>query len=372
MSELAAVFQIGSLGDSIVSIPSLLSIRELLPECSHYVLVTASYSKAKVAASDIFEMTWKPSFKVQYSGPENRLKQFLTAPSALARLRFLKPRYCISMMPADREPSRLARDRSFFKAAGVRELIGFEPYPESLFKQSSDVYLEGTESFLRFQRLWKERTTEKFQRYTGGSIMQPSEHATDRVADWLRIHRKHPEKRLIALCPYSNFPSRDFHDGTIAEIVSVLSNRADAEIVLVGGKKDFDQAAEILLTGGSGLNACGAFSVQESAALLQKCGLAICTESGPMHMAAALGIPLLAIFSRINKQLARWLPFGRQSTILYRDVPCAGCAAVHCPVNGHPCMTGITAEQIISAALDKLSDVPVNRDALGETRVLIW
>lgn len=91
-----------------------------------------------------------------------------------------------------------------------------------------------------------------------------------------------------------------------------------------------------------------------------------------MHLAAAVGSPLLATFSRINKQLARWLPFGQRSSILYRDVPCFGCDSPHCRIEGHPCMTLITADQIVCAALNLLHGLPVVSASLNGTQVLTW
>ena len=150
-----------------------------------------------------------------------------------------------------------------------------------------------------------------------------------------------------------------------------LASDAEAEIVIVGGAKDSERAAQ-LLSASPALNACGVFSVQESAALLKACALAVCTDTGPMHLAAAVGVPLLVTFSRINKQLGRWLPFGQSSTILYREVACAGCFELHCPVPGHPCMEGITAAEILSSALSVLNGLPVLENSLNGTKVLKW
>jgi ADP-heptose:LPS heptosyltransferase len=372
MSNLVAVFQIGSLGDSIVSIPTLLSIRELIPDCAGYILVSKSDSNLKVLPGDVFEMAWKPSVQLTYAGPSRRLLQVVTVPSVLARLRYYKPRCCVSLMPADREPERIERDRKFFRAGGIKELLGFEAFPATRFQPGSDTRVEDTESYQRFERIWKETAREKFEKYTRMPILRPSSEAVLRVEQWLRANRKHPKKRLIAFSPYSNFSSRDIPEATVVGLLPRLADKADAEIVIVGGSKDHDRAAKVTAGTSFALNACGVFSAQESAALMKASSLAVCTESGPMHLASAVGVPLLVTFSRINPQFGRWLPFGQYSTILYRDVPCAGCFSVNCPVAGHPCMNAIAADDILCSALNILSSLPVVESAFSGTRVLTW
>jgi heptosyltransferase-3 len=370
MSNLAAVFQIGSLGDAIVSIPSLLSLKEYLPACSEYLLVSGLYSKRKVSPGDIFEMAWKPKAQLQYAGPERRLQQLFSVPAVLAKLRYYNPSHCVSLMPADREPERVERDKKFFKAAGIKNLVGFEPLPRSYFEPSSSTQVDGTEAFFRFQRIWGEAASEKFGQYSRVPLMSPSVEAVKKIRQWLRLKRSDSTKPLIAISPYSNFSSRDVPDQTLANLIPELARQACADIVIIGGAKDTERAAKLIGRDPCALNACGAFSVQESAALLKECKLAICADSGPMHLAAAVGVPLLVTNSRINSKLGRWLPFGQRSTILYRDVPCAGCFKVECPVPGHPCMQDISADQILACALNLLKGLPVLESRLNGTKVV--
>ena len=370
MPNLVAVFQIGSLGDSIVSVPTLLSIRELVPGCSEYLLVSRFDSKLKVMPGDIFDMVWKPKKQLNYSSPDSRLLQLYTVPSLLAKLRYYRPKYCVSLMPSDREPARIDRDRRFFKAGGIKELLGFRTMPELSSNNNTDVNLHGTEAFRRFSRLWGDASSHEFPKYARVPVMQPDAAATRRVEQWLRASRSN-SKRLIAVSPYSNYASKDIPDATLLNLIPPLAQLAGAEVVIVGGQKDRARAQGIL-GATCGLNACGVFSVQESAALLKACNLAICTDSGPMHLSAAVGVPLLVAFSRISKQFCWWLPFGQRSTILYREVACAGCDAVHCSVPGHPCMRDITTDQILTAAMNILNGLPVLENDLKGTRVLTW
>jgi ADP-heptose:LPS heptosyltransferase len=352
--SLAAVFQIGSLGDSIVSLPLLRSLRDLVPDCSEYLLISRFDTGAKIAPADVFEMAWKPKQQVSYRGSAGFFAKRWSIASAVAQLRYYRPRYCLYMMPSERSQPQVDRDANFFRLSGVRELIGFRTLTDSERFAGRKPDVHSTESFLRFRRAWNDRAENKFEEYASVPALKPGTAAMGLVDTWLRKSRKSPHKRLVALCPFSNCSSRNIPTNTIVEVIRSLSSKADVEIALLGGGKDRIPAEQAISASGSGLNACGLFSLEHSAALLNQCSLVICTESGPMHLAGALGIPTVTVFSRVNKSLPQWFPLGSKHTILYRDVPCGGCSLTECSVDGHPCMTSVTANHILAEAYQKL------------------
>jgi ADP-heptose:LPS heptosyltransferase len=73
-------------------------------------------------------------------------------------------------------------------------------------------------------------------------------------------------------------------------------------------------------------------------------------NTGPAHLAAAVGTPVVSLFAATIPSL-RWRPWGVPLELLELDVPCAGCRARTCPVAGHPCMTGIDVPTVVSATL---------------------
>jgi ADP-heptose:LPS heptosyltransferase len=71
-------------------------------------------------------------------------------------------------------------------------------------------------------------------------------------------------------------------------------------------------------------------------------------NTGPAHLAAAVGCPVVSLFAPTVPP-ARWRPWGVPNEILYVDVPCAGCRARECPVPGHPCLGGVGVEEVLAA-----------------------
>ena len=80
----------------------------------------------------------------------------------------------------------------------------------------------------------------------------------------------------------------------------------------------------------------------------------IANNSGPAHLAAAVGTPVLSLYALTNLQHAPWRVPGR---VLSRDVPCRGCLKSVCPQGHHRCLRGVAPETVVRAALDLMREV---------------
>jgi ADP-heptose:LPS heptosyltransferase len=71
-------------------------------------------------------------------------------------------------------------------------------------------------------------------------------------------------------------------------------------------------------------------------------------NTGPAHLAAAVGTPVVSLFAPTVPP-GRWRPWRVPHELLFVDVPCAGCRARVCPVEGHPCLGGVTVPDVVAA-----------------------
>jgi ADP-heptose:LPS heptosyltransferase len=119
------------------------------------------------------------------------------------------------------------------------------------------------------------------------------------------------------------------------------------DVVVTGGPGDTGLTAATAAGGGVDLG--GRTSYPELADVLDRAAAVVVANTGPAHLAAAVGTPVVSLFAP-TVPAARWAPYGVPVTLLGdQRAPCRATRAVHCPVPGHPCLSGVTAAQVVAA-----------------------
>jgi heptosyltransferase III len=95
------------------------------------------------------------------------------------------------------------------------------------------------------------------------------------------------------------------------------------------------------------INLCGLLTPRESAAVFAQARLFIGHDSGPMHLAAAVQTPCVAIFAARNKPRV-WFPYGKQHRVIYHRTDCWGCGLETCIVERKKCLTSITVQEVLA------------------------
>ncbi len=154
---------------------------------------------------------------------------------------------------------------------------------------------------------------------------------------------------VIAINPGAAYGSakRWFPD-RFAAVADALVDRFGARIVLTGGPGEREIGRDIVAAMDSeALNMIGQTSVREMMALLAHSRLLVTNDSGPMHVAAAFSIPIVAVFGPTDHTTT--CPASDNVTIVRKEIDCAPCLLRQCPTD-HRCMTEITAAEVVSAA----------------------
>lgn len=159
-----------------------------------------------------------------------------------------------------------------------------------------------------------------------------------------------PGTMLLAVNPGASFGSaKRWYPERFASVADALAEEWGARVVITGGPAETDIAAEIESVIGKGcLNMAGRTDVRGLMALIKRCDFMITNDSGPMHLAAALGVPLVAIFGSTDHTTTS--PRTERAVVVRSDTDCAPCMKRECPTD-HRCMTSVTPEEVVAAAL---------------------
>lgn len=155
---------------------------------------------------------------------------------------------------------------------------------------------------------------------------------------------------LVALEPGGHFgTAKRWEPARYAALARALVGDG-AEVVLVGTAAMAPLHAEVTAAAGVPLaSAAGATSVPVLAALLARCALVVGNDTGPLHLAAAVGAPVLGLYGSTDPAVCGPRGAGPVTT-LYDAVACAPCWLAACPVPGHPCLDGVDVARVVAAA----------------------
>ena len=179
------------------------------------------------------------------------------------------------------------------------------------------------------------------------------EHDVRHVRTLLQARGIDPARPWILLHPGASAPSRRYPAQLWARLIDLLAARHDLPAVLAG----LDHEAGLI---GQIAQACasppvplaGLLSLGQLGAALSLATLAVTNNSGPAHLAAAIGTPIVNLYALTNPQHAPWHV---KSRLLYHDVPCRFCYKSACPEGHHACLAGVAPQRVLDAITSLLA-----------------
>jgi heptosyltransferase-1 len=153
------------------------------------------------------------------------------------------------------------------------------------------------------------------------------------------------QAKLVAINPVAQWETKLWDNTKFAALADHLVEQYDVPVVFSGGPEDRPVIAAITSKMRSkALNFAGKTSLKGLAALYERAALLVSTDTGPMHLGAAVGIPVVALFG----PTAPWRtgPFGEGHRIVRTDCKCSPCFKRSCATTH--CMDGITVEKVIA------------------------
>jgi ADP-heptose:LPS heptosyltransferase len=166
------------------------------------------------------------------------------------------------------------------------------------------------------------------------------------------------QRPLIVVHPGCSMPARTYPWSQYVEVIDMLVRDLGARVVLTGADDERSLVDAILAdvkpwTGAQVMTAAGILDFPAFCALVQAADAVVTNNTGPMHMAAALGTPVVALFALTNPP-EQWGPWKVPHRMLWHEVPCRLCYSRVCPTT-HDCLREVRPRQVVEAVADLLA-----------------
>ena len=366
------IYRLGSLGDTVVALPALHLVARAFPTAERRMLTNVPVSSKAPAAAAILDGTGLVHGYLTYTVGTRTVRDLMSLWWQIVRWR---PEVVV-YLAAFRGHGSVVRDARFFALCGIRRRIGV-PHTEAMQ-----------------QNLWEEREQafEPEARRLARNLAELGEARLDDPESWkLRLSEAEQARAREVMRPRAGMPviavsvgtkvqSKDWGKENWRELLRETAARYSGYALALCGAAEEREASEFAAEGwrqgsGSGapaMNLCGRLTPRESAAVFAECGVFVGHDSGPMHLAAAVQTPCVAIFAARNKPRV-WFPYGRQHRVIYHQVDCWGCGLETCVVEQKRCIRSITVAEVmtqLTAILGQAGGEPVTdrREAGPGTR----
>jgi heptosyltransferase II len=163
------------------------------------------------------------------------------------------------------------------------------------------------------------------------------------------------QKGIIGIAPGATYgPAKRWFPARFAAVADKIADTCGFRVIILGGKTDKGTAEEVRgLARNELLNLAGETNLEEAVYLISQCRLFLSNDSGLMHVAGAMNIPTIAVFGSTNP--ATTSPVGNRSVVIRREVSCSPCLKETCPTDFR-CMESIYVDDVFAAARNILEE----------------
>ena len=188
-----------------------------------------------------------------------------------------------------------------------------------------------------------------------GFILPPGDDGRLHVRGYPTVHPLVGEQPYVVVHPGAAAPARTWPPLHHAAAVELLEG-AGHRVVVTGGPGETELTATV--AGPSALDLGGRTDFKTLAGVLAGASALVTGNTGPAHLAAAVGTPVACLFSPVVPAV-RWAPYGVPLEILGdQDARCRLSRATQCPVPGHPCLSSVSPEHVVAAVERLIGGVP--------------
>lgn len=348
--EVILIFQIGSLGDTVISMPCYREIARRHPDAERYLLTNFPVASKAVPAAAILTPAGLIAGTIEYPMPIRRPTDIA---KLYSRIRKLKATTLYYLLP-EKRITKLIRHYAFFRICGIGRICGVPWSRDLRFPRE---VIEG--------KLWESEASRLLR--TIGANTQPGPPAEadrdlglsdeERIKAELTLKQTDGLGRFVAISVGGKIPINDWGNKNWAYLLSELSSEDHGLGAIFVGSADERSRNDLLAEAWHGpkFNSCGLLSPRETAAILERASLFIGHDTGTLHLAAAVRTRVIGIYSA-REVPGKWFSDRLKDVFFYHHIECFGCKCVEiaeCP-KGNLCIAAIDPDEVFEAAKAEL------------------
>ncbi|AGB42275.1 3-deoxy-D-manno-octulosonic-acid transferase [Halobacteroides halobius DSM 5150] len=159
--------------------------------------------------------------------------------------------------------------------------------------------------------------------------------------------------KLVAINPLTSWESKNWLPSRYAQLADRLIKELDVTVIFTGGPSDQEQIEAIQDQMDTlAYNLAGQTNLKETAELYRRALIFVGGDTGPLHLAVAMGLPAVALFGPTTPVTHG--PYGKEHIVIQPDIECKKCWKRECPKETHRCMEEITVDQVFSVINQKI------------------
>jgi heptosyltransferase-3 len=321
------------MGDLVLSLPAISALRVFFHDRNFSLVADHSYREIVESINGLDNLLLYP---------RSRLKESSVAKRSLLFLRFMfRLRDTSPDMVIDLEGRHLSSTMAFLSGAPLR--VGRSTSKRPYFYNLKVHLSKGKHKAHTFTEIIEAIGVE-------GEIppfrLSASESKRSSLRSILLDEGIKSKKPIVSIHPGARERYKQWTTSGFAETADWLSSEG-FDVIFIGGDSDLEKIGKIrLLLKNKSFSLCGKLTLGELIALFKLSSLFIGNDSGPMHLAASAGTPVVALFSRARED--RWGPVSDRSIVLRGEEPCPECERDKCSF-GFKCITTLSPGDVKSA-----------------------
>ena len=336
------VYHLASLGDILVALPALRLVKDRYKNCKITMLTPKHDNPAAIDVGQVLDGMDLVDNYIYLNLNYGQVKRFYTTFKEVRRNKYSTVIY----LNEGRSVRQIIRDRLFFKLCGIDDIIG--AYLTKKLRQPIVDHSGKSESMRSFlvRKIKKigHLNSDLFDAY---GIILKNINKYSWVRD--RLYQKHEshDRKIICFSIGTKLEVKDWGDDRWVDLINKISSDYPKHLIIaIGGGLDKDRSSEIFSNIETNyINFCGQLTIPQSSYVLSQSEVFVCHDSGPMHLAAAIGVRVVAIFSSRNFP-GLWFPPGKINKVFYTRIECEGCEKTECISLKKKCIRSISANNV--------------------------